>query len=436
MSTKTQRFYTEDLEKLKVLSAGSGKDEKDILRELLASAAPEEVIEEVKRLSRARVPERRKKTEAITGIPQTGVTDIGSRIKSIIADAVETKVYLTTLGIDLGGSKQPQQQYPPWMYPPQMMQQQPQQPKKDIMVTVAEIKALESLEKGQSDPAILEILKELKDQAKQNLEQQQKPKSSMDEMKEMVQMAGFYRMVGQPEAANKLEQMLQDKLEKMDSRLHETEKSMLQQASDFRIQDLQRQIQEIRNAPSQFDQIVSISKMAETDPAIKKYVHAKLGIQDKGEPLTPEKLGKYIENVQVPVGKIVKGIYDMIQQARGAQTTTGPPPPTTQPPPSMQREAEMAEKVLGTTQPGTGVLPPFIGDQPQPTEAQPRTLTPTETLGTTIDEANLPPGVLPQTEMTTPEQAKLPPDESSPTAEKGPPPPPKKEGGKKKSTKK
>ncbi|MBA7489929.1 hypothetical protein ES702_00463 [subsurface metagenome] len=347
MSTGPLRIYKDDLDKLKLAAASSGKDEKDILREML-NKVPLEVFEELKTLASARAPTRRRKTEAIVAeTPPSGVTNIGNRLKAVIADAVETKVYLKTLGINLGDEpKQPA--YPYWgqpgQYPPGQHPQMPQQPpKKDIMTVVAELKALESLDKQTSDPEIKNMLKELKDaQVKQLSGQGTQQPSGRERMRELMEMMTFYKMAGQPEEANKIQDVLRAEMSKVTERLHETELKMQDQQAETRHQDLLRQINEIRTAPTEFDQITRMSQLSEKDPAIRAFMHKRLGIEDKGDPLTPEKLGKYLENIQVPVGKIAKMIWGYVQQQKGEAK---PPPPTT-PPPGQAEIREISPEAL------------------------------------------------------------------------------------------
>jgi len=350
MSTKPFRAYKDDLEKLKIAAASSGKSEKDILHELLDKAVPEEVKEELIAIAKARHP-KRKLSESVTVEPlERPTTEIGSRIKSIIADAVETKVYLKTLGISLGDEKpeQPQwAQYPPWMMP----QQPRQEPKKDIKEWVMELKAIESLEKKETDPAILTVLKEMKDSVTKALERKE-PEKKEATIEDMMKWMMMYRSMGQPEQAEKMQQQIAEKMNKLSEELHQTQREMDQKEATWRHDDLMRQLNEIKNAPTQFDQIMQISQLSEHDPAIKAYVYKKLGIKEKGEPLSPEKLGDYIKQIKVPLGDILAGAAQILR-GRAEQVQQPPPPqtppgiPVTEAPTESPEEAAIAAKALG-----------------------------------------------------------------------------------------
>jgi len=361
MSTKPIRVYSEDMEKLKIAAGTSGKDEKDILHELM-KGVPEDVFNELKEIASVRTRKRRPKAET-TVQSIHGTTEIGERLKAVIADAVETKVYLKTLGINLGDSNPQQSQYP-LMYPPQYPQMQPQpqqETKKDIMTVVAELKALESLDKQTSDPEVKNMLKELKDAQVKRLRPPETPKqSSRDRMRELIELMTFYKMAGQSEEAGKVGELIRVEMTKMTDKLHQTELAMQKQQSTFQLQQIQQQLNDIKNAPTEFDQITRMSKLAESDPAIKAYMNKKLGVKEKGEPLTPEKLKSYIETIQVPVGDIIKGVMGYMQQRAPA-----PPPPTTEPPPLVQEVPPgLAEQHLPETPPQPTPTPPTLAVSP------------------------------------------------------------------------
>ncbi|OYD16968.1 hypothetical protein CH330_01480 [candidate division WOR-3 bacterium JGI_Cruoil_03_51_56] len=373
------RIYKGDIDKLKLASASSGKEEKEILHELL-NKVPLDVFEELKQIASARAPaKRRKLTEAV--LPETrppGGTNIGDRLKSVIADAVETKVYLKTLGISLGDEPKQQSPYPPyWGQPPQQYPYPQPKEKRDIMETVAELKALDSLEKKETDPAILAILKELKDAQVKRLQTPAKqPKSGIRErLDELKEYAMTMRIFGTPDEAKKAEDLWREEMKDMRKELHQAQMDSMQRESNWKHQDLTRQITEIRNAPTEFDQITRMSQLSEKDPAIRAFMHKRLGIKDKGEPLTPEKLGKYIENVQVPVGKIAKMIWGYVEQHKGAAK---PPPPTTIPPGAEIHEVTPEELA---TLPEQHLPPEITSTQPtQPLQVvpQPTKQTPAE----------------------------------------------------------
>jgi len=250
-------------------------------------------------------------------------------------EAMKIKTMMSVLGVDIGLGKQQNLPYgyPPTSYP----YPQPQKEKKDIMTVVAELKALESLDKQTSDPEVKLMLKELKDaQVKQLQNSETHQPSGRDRMRELIEMMTFYKMAGQPEEAGKVQELIRAEMTKMTEKLHSTELAMQKQQADFTSSNLQRQIDDIRTAPTEFDQITKMSQLSEKDPAIRAFMHKRLGIEDKGEALTPEKLKNYLESVQVPVGKIVKMIYGFWQQHQG-KPAEPPPQPTTAPPSEIVR---------------------------------------------------------------------------------------------------
>lgn len=377
MSTQPLRIYKEDLEKLKIAAASSGKDEKDILRELLGKAVPEEVQEELINLAKARAPSKRSSSGDVVSTPVSTTVQIGERVKSIIADAVETRVYLRTLGIDLGDQRQNQQQ--PYPYPPQYGYPQPPEQKKDIREWIMELKALESLEKKETDPDIKEILKEQRETTKKLLEQTNKqPEKKEMAIEDLMKWMTFYRMAGQPEEAQKLQGLITEKLDEVKSKLHDTEVKLITQQADFQQKDLQRQINEIKSAPTELDQITRLSTLAKEDDAIRAYMNTKLGIKT-GESMTPQKLKEYIEGIKVPLGDIIKGVGDFIQKR---QTVTAPPPPSTAPP----AEYVPSEEELATRSGVSEQLPRFPKLEKGVTFSEPE-----ETPQPSLEEASLPP---------------------------------------------
>lgn len=369
MSTKTFRLFKDDLEALKVAAAASGKDEKEILHDLLTKATPEEVRNELIRLAKARTPTRKSRdteTAEVATVTPSHTAEIGSRLKNVIADAVETKVYLKTLGINLGDEPKQQYPYPPWMMPPQM--QQPPKPEKDIKEWVMELKAIESLEKDETNPAILAVVKEMKESVVKAIEQNKQPEKKETSIEDMMKWMAMYRMMGQPEEAQKMQQQITQKMDELNEKLHVAQREMDQKEAEWRHDDLTRQINELKNAPTQFDQIIQISQLSDQDPAIKAYVYKKLGIKEKGEPLTPEKLGDYIKQIKVPLGDILGGIGDILFK-RAQQVKQPPPPEATAPPPGVittetPEEAEIASRALGFQQPAN----PPVNPEPKPPE--------------------------------------------------------------------
>lgn len=385
MSTQPLRIYKDDLEKLKIAAASSGKEEKEILHELLGKAVPEEIQQELVNIAKARSPIKKRTNETVQVQPTTGATQIGERLKTVIADAVETKVYLKTLGISLGD--EPKQQYPPYPYAPQytpFSSQTQQEPRKDIMAIVAEIKALESLGKQNADPQVTEALKEVKDALLKTIQKPQEAKSDIRQrLDELKEYAMTMRIFGTPEESKKAEELFRNELQTIRNALHKAELDAVKSTAQYRQEDLQRQINEIRNAPTELDQIAKISALAGQDEAIRAYMNKKLGIKEKGEPITPKKLKEYIENVQVPVGEILKGLGDLFQKTRGAPAQP-PPPPTMQTEAEMimEREAEIAQKAapeLFHKQPTGPTMSTFA--EPEPIEAPP----------TPPEETSLPP---------------------------------------------
>ena len=274
------------------------------------------------------------------------VMHIGERLKSVIADAVETKLYLKTLGINLSDDQGP----PAWMRPylPNIAGNQPQhlyqppEPKRDIKEWVMELKAIETLDKKETDPEIKAMLKELKDATVKALDKpKESPRSSVKErIDELKEYAMTMRIFGSDKEAQQAETALRQEIAGIRSDLHDAEMAAVKRESQHERENLQRQIDEIKHAPSQFDQITQISQLSHQDPAIKAYLHKKLGIEQKGE-LTPEKLKGYIESVQIPIGQLLTGIWEQMQKRSGATVAKMPPPPPHEP-----SEEELAEKVL------------------------------------------------------------------------------------------
>lgn len=308
--------------KLATEAAKEGMDLSTYLRERLPALVKEETVG---------ISFGEEGGRVVTYAREPKVTHIGERMKSVIADAVETKLYLKTLGINLSDEGPPA-----WLRPylPNITgARRPQatispEPKKDFKEWVMEMKALESLDRRETDPEIKVMLKELKDAQIKAL---QKPPSSaksnikqrLDELKEY---AMTMRIFGSDKEAKRAEELLRNEISGIRKELHDAELGTIRRESEYRAKDLERQIMEIKNAPSQFDQITQISRLSHQDPAIKAYLHKKLGIEAK-ESLTPEKLGKYIENIKVPVGDIMKGLWTWWQQRKGAPAEM-PPPPT------------------------------------------------------------------------------------------------------------
>jgi hypothetical protein len=177
--------------------------------------------------------------------------------------------------------------------------------------------------------------------------QSEKKEATIEDMMKWMMM---FRAMGQPEEAKKMQDQITEKMNKLSEALHQTQREMDQKESQWRHEDLMRQLNEIKNAPTQFDQIMQISHLSEKDPAIKAYVYKKLGIKEKGEPLTPEKLGDYIKQIKVPLGDILAGAANIVRgRAQQAQPAPTPPPgyPVTTAPTESEEEAKIAAKALG-----------------------------------------------------------------------------------------
>lgn len=156
----------------------------------------------------------------------------------------------------------PEQQLQQFGQAPKWVQQKPPEQKeqfstKDMMDRITILRMIEGMERKESDPAIKEMMRELKDAQLKLLD---KPKASprsdikqrLDELKEY---AMTMRIFGSDKEAKQAETLLRQEIGGIRKELHDAEILAVRRESDWKEQNLQRQINEIKNAPSQFDQI-------------------------------------------------------------------------------------------------------------------------------------------------------------------------------------
>lgn len=228
----------------------------------------------------------------------------------------------------------------------------PRQPitpqKTDIMAFVKEVKALEMLDKQTTDPEVKAMLKELKDAQVKLFKDVEKPPSARQDLRrrldELKEYAMTMRIFGTPEEAKKADRAVQNELKEMRKELHKTQLDGIKAQMERQDKEFQRQISEIKNAPSQFDQIARISALSSKDPAVKAYLHKKLGISEK-KSLTPESIAKTIKEIQVPLGELIDGAVKAVRGVVKAPAQPPPPPPRPteipQTPPTPPREAHL-----------------------------------------------------------------------------------------------
>jgi len=338
----TRLTIPEDLyNHIKVISGKTGKKEGDVLRALIIEAerggkSLEEIVEEMRANAEIVPPRGRGRPPKTLGYRAVVLREPAERQKKDPLDRVADKME-KILGIklmsklvndlDLNPSEAALVHGRNPGYPRQPLSPQ----KTDIMAFVKEVKALEMLDKQTSDPEVKLMLKELKDAQVKMFKDIEKPPSARQDLRrrldELKEYAMTMRIFGTPEEAKKADRAVQNELKEMRKELHNAQLGSLKDQMKWQSEDFQRKIDEIKNTPSEFDQIARISALSTKDPAVKAYLHQKLGISAK-KGLTPESIAKTIKEIQVPVGDLIDGVIKAIRATGKAPTLPPPPPPT------------------------------------------------------------------------------------------------------------